>query len=109
MIREWQGRWALVTGASAGIGAALATELAAGVTNLVLTARRRERLAALGRELREKHAVEAESVVADLAEPRGPEEIFRFTRSKGLTIDLLVNNAGFGQYGELHTVEANRL
>jgi uncharacterized protein len=109
MIRDWQGQWALVTGASAGIGAALARELAAGGAHLVLTARRGGRLAAIGQELREKHGIRAESVVADLASPRGPEEIFRFTREKGLTIDLLVNNAGFGQYGELHTADADRL
>jgi len=109
MIREWRGRWALVTGASAGIGAALARELAAGGTHLVLTARRGERLDALARELAGKHAIEAESVVADLADPNGPEEIHRFTRARNRTIDLLVNNAGFGQYGELQAVDPGRL
>jgi uncharacterized protein len=109
MHKEWQGRWALVTGASAGIGAALARELAAGGTHLVLTARRRERLDELARQLRNSHSIETHVFVADLAKPDAPEKIYDFTRHKGLAIDLLINNAGFGQYGELTQVETQRL
>src|SRR5215813_6037198 len=104
MIREWQGKWALVTGASAGIGKALAVELAAGGTNLVLTARRRDRLQELAKQLSSKHKVTAELVEADLAKPSAPEEIFQFTKEKGIAVDLLINNAGFGRYGELASV-----
>ena len=96
----WTGKWALVTGASAGIGVALAAELAAAGTNLVLTARREDRLAALARDLAAKHNIRTEICVADLADPAAPDAIFAFTQSKHLHIDLLINNAGFGAYGE---------
>jgi uncharacterized protein len=108
-MNHWQGKWALVTGASAGIGAALARELAAGGTNLVLTARRRDRLVGLSGELNTKHGVRTLVCVADLAQPAGPREIFAFTESKNISVDLLVNNAGFGAYGEFRKVEVERL
>ena len=109
MISEWKGKWALVTGASAGIGRALAKELALGGANLVLTARRLDRLAALAQELRAKNGVKAEIFVADLAKPAAPDEIFSFTHGKDIQIELLVNNAGFGQYREFQEVETERL
>jgi short-subunit dehydrogenase len=109
MTAEWRGKWALVTGASAGIGVALAEELAAGGTNLVLTARRRERLEELAKALRAKHGVKTEIFAADLAEREAPEKIFAFTQEKKIAIELLINNAGFGQYGEVHEVETQRL
>ncbi len=105
-MNHWQGKWALVTGASAGIGTALARELAAGGTNLVLTARRRDRLEALAAELSN---VRVEVCIADLAQPHAPDEVFAFTESKGIVVDLLVNNAGFGAYGEFSKVELVRL
>jgi uncharacterized protein len=109
MMSEWKGKWALVTGASAGIGKALAVELARGGTNLVLTARRRERLEALAQELNATCGVRTEIFVADLAQLSAPEEIFRFTQGKRLEIGLLVNNAGFGQFGEFQSVQLERL
>ena len=109
MTSEWRDKWALVTGASAGIGVALARELAAGGTHLVLTARRKERLVDLSNELSTKHGVKTEVFVADLAQPGAPEQIFGFTKEKGIEIDLLINNAGFGRYGEFPSVEKQPL
>jgi short-subunit dehydrogenase len=106
---HWRGTWALVTGASAGIGKALARELAARGTHLVLVARRRERLEELAQELAAAHRIRTQVFTADLAEPSAPDKIFSFTREKGLEIELLVNNAGFGAYGEFTTVETQRL
>jgi len=109
MTSDWKGNWALVTGASAGIGKALAEELAAGGTHLLLTARRRDRLEELASRLRSKFRIQAEIFEADLAKPSAPQEIFNFTQEKGIAIDLLINNAGFGQFGELTTVDTHRL
>jgi uncharacterized protein len=108
-MNHWQGKWALITGASAGIGTALARELAAGGTNLVLTARRRDRLVGLAGELSTKHGIRTLVCVADLAQPAGPREIFAFTEGKNISVDLLVNNAGFGAYGEFYKVPVDRL
>lgn len=109
MHNKWQGKWALVTGASAGIGVALAARLAAGGTHLVLTARRRDRLEELSRNLKEAHGIQTEIFVADLAQPDASQGLYDFMRQKGIAIDLLINNAGFGQYGELTQVEIRRL
>ena len=108
-LKRWQGKWALVTGASSGIGVALATELAAGGTNLVLTARRKDRLVDLAAKLGAQEGIRVEVCVADLLQDGAPEEIFEFTRERGIEIDLLINNAGFGAYGEFAGVDLGRL
>jgi short-subunit dehydrogenase len=109
MKQEWKGKWALVTGASSGIGVALAKQLAAEGTNLVLTARRRDRLEELARNLQQSHGIRTEVFAADLARSEASQQIYEFTKQKGIEIDLLINNAGFGQYGELTAVETQRL
>src|SRR6266568_7011450 len=109
MAAVWKSKWALVTGASAGIGVALAEKLALGGTNLVLTARRRDRLDALAQRLASSYKIRTEVFPADLADPVAPEQIFAFTRDKGIDINLLINNAGFGQYGEFPSIEKQRL
>lgn len=105
IAKRWQGKWALVTGASAGIGEAIAVELAGAGVNLILTARRRDRLAALAARLAAgPHAVRTQVIVADLNQPEAPQQIFDATEGAGTPVDLLVNNAGFGKYGEfLHS------
>jgi len=105
----WAGKWALVTGASAGIGVALARELAAGGTNLVLTARRKDRLEKLAQELSSAHKIGVEIFAADLAQTDAPQQIFAYTQAKKISVDLLINNAGFGAYGAFATVEMQRL
>ena len=107
-MENWRGKWALITGASAGIGVALAEELASGGAKLVLTARRKDRLDELARRLAATYKISTEVFPADLADPSAPETIFAFTKEKGIEIDLLINNAGFGQYGEFHSIEKQR-
>ena len=106
---RWAGKWALVTGASAGIGWALAEQLAAGGANLVLTARRIDRLQKLAADLSAKHGIKAEAFAADLAQPGAPREIYAFTTGKGIEIELLINNAGFGVFGYIHEDDEARL
>jgi len=105
----WAGKWALVTGASAGIGWALAEQLAAGGANLVLTARRTDRLTQLAAELFSKRGVQVETFAADLAQPGASREIFAFTTGKGIDVEFLINNAGFGVFGYLHENDEARL
>ena len=105
----WADKWALVTGASAGIGLALARQLAAGGAHLVLTARRTDRLQKLAAELVDKHRVRIEVLPSNLINAEAPAELHAFTLRKGIEIELLVNNAGFGAYGLAHEIPADRM
>src|SRR5947199_2058222 len=96
---------ALITGASSGLGAEYAKLFAADKTDLVLVARRRDRLETLARELRAAHGVRAEVVAVDLAAAEGPGRVVEEVGRLGLQIDFLVNNAGFGASGAFAELE----
>lgn len=85
---------ALITGASAGIGAAFARLLAAEGHDLLLVARRAERLESLAEELRGAHGVRVDVLAADLSRPEAPSEVMAFADEQSLQIEVLVNNAG---------------
>jgi uncharacterized protein len=99
---------ALVTGASGGIGEDLARELATRQYNLVLVARSAEKLEALGQELRQKYGIESTIIAMDLSTPDAAEHLTRELETRNLTIDVLINNAGSGDYGEFWTLEASK-
>ena len=90
---------ALVTGASAGIGAAFARMLAARGMPLVLSARRADRLEALAAEIRAAHSVQVEVIVSDLADIDAAQHLHTEIRRRGLVVDTLINNAGYGLTG----------
>ncbi|MDB5449691.1 MAG: oxidoreductase, short-chain dehydrogenase/reductase family, partial [Phenylobacterium sp.] len=92
-------RLALVTGASAGIGAAFARILARHGYDLALTARRADRLETLAEEIRLRSGVETLTVAADLADPDATDRILEHLAAHGRTVDALVNNAGYGLPG----------
>jgi short-subunit dehydrogenase len=99
---------ALITGASAGIGWELARLFAADHSNLVLVARRRERLEELAAELRKQHGVEVRVVAADLGRPEAPQTIADCLTRDGVTVDVLANNAGFGALGPVAELDLAR-
>ena len=97
-----------MTGASSGIGAAIARELAKRGHGLVLVARRKDRLDALADELQADHAVRAEAVGCDLAKAASRQRLPARIDSLGLTISVLVNNAGFATGGAFHESDPAR-
>jgi short-subunit dehydrogenase len=103
----YRGRWALVTGASMGIGEAFAWALAGRGMHVVLCARSEDRLQALAQAIRAKHGVQTHVVAADLARPGAAAEAWAGS-SDGRDIHLLVNNAGFGLHGRFEALPADR-
>lgn len=99
----FNGKWALVTGASSGIGVALARELASRGAKLILTARRRDRLEALAAEFA-ANGTETRIVTADLNDREAPEQIYAATAGAGIEVDILIDNAGLGQFGPFHQI-----
>jgi hypothetical protein len=96
---------ALVTGASSGIGLELAKLFARDGYDLVLVARRIERLEALGGELAQRHGIRCRAIGADLADPAAPAAVFRQLEAESVGVDIIVNNAGFGALGPFATTD----
>lgn len=108
MTDQANGKWVLVTGASSGIGEAFARRFAREGWNVVLVARSLEKLNQLAEELREAHKVETYVILADLRLPLACREINERIKAKGIILDCLVNNAGFGTVGPFSKVDFYR-
>jgi short-subunit dehydrogenase len=93
----------LITGASSGIGEAFARALAARGNNLLLVARSEDKLIRLCSELGRNSNIDCQHVTLDLSKAESPCRLFEETKARGLEIDLLINNAGFGSMGEFAT------
>lgn len=99
MMRSFKNTTALVTGASSGIGKALARELAAQAANLILVSRNAQRLEQEAEDLRIRFGVSVHVFSGDLTREENRLELFAWTRKSGIAVDVLVNNAGLAHYG----------
>jgi short-subunit dehydrogenase len=109
-LDSFGGCTAVITGASRGIGAEFARQLAgAGAGTLVLTARSDALLLALARDLETAHGVTVEVVPLDLSKPGAAAQLHECCRLRGIQVDLLVNNAGFGKWGRFEERELEEL
>jgi len=98
----------LITGASSGIGEVFARRLAERGENLLLVARSEDRLNALCNELGRARGVNCQTVALDLSEAGAPRRLFEETQRRGLEVDTLVNNAGFGSMGDFMSLDVER-
>lgn len=100
--------WALITGAASGIGAELCRLFGRDGSNLVLVDRNQSGLEKMSAELSEKFGVQSELLVYDLSFPEAAEQIYAELQARGTEIDVLVNNAGFGTYGNFWEIDLAR-
>jgi len=108
VLKAYADHWGLVTGASSGIGAEFARQLAARGMNLVLVARRETRLRSLADKLEAEHGIHCEIVPADLSEPHAGRQLLAEVSSRGIVVELLVNNAGFGMVSSVAETDLGR-
>ncbi|HOG23517.1 MAG TPA: SDR family oxidoreductase [Candidatus Omnitrophota bacterium] len=105
MIRSVRGLVALVTGASSGIGEAMAYALAEGGADLILVSRDRARLERISEEIKKRYGVRIWIFETDLTSFSNCESLFQFTETQKIAVDVLVNNAGFAHYGPFEKCE----
>ena len=98
----------LITGASSGIGEVFARKLAARGRNVLLVARSEEKLVTLCNELGRSNSIRAQYVALDLSKPEAPAQLFEEAEKRGLTVDMLINNAGFGSMDEFSKLNLAR-
>lgn len=99
---------ALITGASGGIGEAFARKLATAGYDLILVARSADKLHALAQELATAHRITATGLPADLSQSDAPQQIYTAVQEQGLTVDLLINNAGYATYGKFYEADLQK-
>ena len=102
---SYTGKTALITGATLGIGEAFAQLLAARGMNLLLVARSEDKLRAMAQALSEQYGIRAEFVSVDLCHVDAAQEVYQRTQALGMTVDLLVNNAGLGTFGSFDRLD----
>jgi short-subunit dehydrogenase len=103
-----QGKYALVTGASSGLGVDFARQLAARGCHLILVARREQQLRAVQQEISGRYGVDVAIIPMDLAQPNAPQTLYDQITASGKTVDVLINNAGYGLYGRFTEIEWER-
>lgn len=103
MIDSYNDRWALITGASSGIGAEFAAQLAGRGMHLILAARRKDKMTELATELNTRHGTRCHIVAIDLADPDASRRLFEEIRRLAVDVELLVNNAGIGLIGQIES------
>ncbi len=109
MIEIYADRWALITGASTGIGAEFARLLAARGMHLILVARRGELMNELAEDLHTRHGAKCKVIVSDLSDPQQAKRVIDEVDSQDISIELLVNNAGFGVVGDIQSIDPARV
>ena len=98
-MKSFKGATVMVTGASSGIGEAFARNLANRGANLILTARSEDKLRQIAEELSEKYAIQVDVFPGDLSHPDIPQRLWEQVQSASFSVDVLINNAGFGKCG----------
>jgi uncharacterized protein len=106
---HYRGQTTLITGASSGIGAEFARQLAERGSDLILVARRLDRLESLAEKLSERFGVRVEVIALDLSQPAVGPILAAEVERRGLNVTSLINNAGFGSYGQFHEEDAERV
>lgn len=108
METNLQGKTALVTGASSGLGVDFARHLAARGCNLILVARRENQLRVVQEEIGQRYGVEVQIIPMDLAAESAPQALYDQIKAEGKQVDVLINNAGYGLYGQFTEIEWER-